>query len=180
MGCSSLVAFFLWFFLLSLPPARAADAAQCDPDASRLTRVSQRGFATESAAAKPQEALYALKRAMWKHYFATTTPETAQEPVRRGIVATVEKAEDTTQHAFVDDPVLGLFHRVTEMTAQDPFIKLYREYLECRDPKREKELLAKIDAVLPVEFNETTEEVLDKVRIPYLFLSDFAKAEGKH
>jgi hypothetical protein len=121
-----------------------------------------------------------MKRAAWKHYFANTTAATVQEPIKTGVLPTVNEAVDTTQHAFVTDPILGLFHRVSEETARDPFIIMYREYLECRDPKREKELLAKIDAVLPVEFSESTDEVLDKMRIPYLFLSDFKKAEGQH
>ena len=102
------------------------------------------------------------------------------EPEKTGVTATVEEAVDTTHHSFVTDPILGLFHRVSELTARDPFIVMYREYLDCRDPKREKELLAKIDAILPVEFTESTDEVLDKARIPYLFLSDFKKAQEQH
>ena len=134
----------------------------------------QRGFSSEAAVTPKQEALYALKRNMWKQYFAQAKPEA---PVSRGVQPTVSEAVDTTNFAFVDDPILGLFHRVTEMTAEDPFVKMYKEYLECRDPKREKELLAKIDALLPVEFTESKDEVLEKMRIPYLFLSEFEKQQ---
>merc|ERR1711991_255546 len=99
---------------------------------------------------------------------------------KTGVQPTVTEAVDTTNHAFVDDPILALFHRVQEMTAEDPFLKMYREYLDCRDPKKEKQLLAKIDAILPVEFTESTEEVLEKMRIPYLFLSEFGKVNKKN
>merc|ERR1711991_32141 len=146
------------------------DMRLCTPS---LTSI--RGFSTDSGvSAKTHSALFELKKQMWTKYFKETTAATATAFEKPGIQATCEEAYDTSNHPFITDPVLGMFHRVAESSKNDPFLKLYEEYLECRDPKREKELLAKIDSVLPVEFNESKEEVLEKLRVPYLFLSEFS------
>lgn len=51
-------------------------------------------------------------RAAWKLYFENTKPEQAKGFASTGIQPNVEKAFDTADHDFVEDPIVAFYHRV--------------------------------------------------------------------
>jgi hypothetical protein len=70
--------------------------------------------------------------------------------------------------------VIAQMHRVLEITKADPFFSLYKAYLSETDESKASVLGAKLDRIMPVR-TPTAEEVIEKMRIPYPFLT-----EGKH
>ncbi len=116
-----------------------------------------------------------LSGAQWARYFAETTAETAVAPARRGITATTDTVVDTKDHPFITEPLLALVFRVGEITKHDPFLALYAEYLAETNPTKSAALQAKLDKLLPVQYDETRDEAISKSAVPYNFLSDFKK-----
>jgi hypothetical protein len=96
-------------------------------------------------------------------------------PARRGITANTDVIVDSKDHAFITEPMLALVYRIGELTKQDPFLALYAEYLAETNPTKSAALQAKLDKLLPVQYDETRDEALAKSSVPYNFLSDFKK-----